>query len=125
MVENVKFPTTQQDIIRCMDLDDNNETIHAAGTLKGGQVSGSLFYDPADTVHQKMVALVHSPDYTTAGLTPAERKIAWNLKFSQYATPKNWAFTGIATKFDISGAVAAPMKSDFSVEVQTTTAFPS
>lgn len=125
MIENAKFPTTSQDIIRCMDLDDPNETIHNAGSLKGGQASGSLFYDPADTVHQRLVALVHSPDYTTSGLKPDERKIAWNYKFNQYSTAKNWAFTGVATKFDISAAVAAPMKADFSIEVEKTTAFPS
>ena len=125
MIENAKLPTTAQDVIRCMDLDDNHESIHSAGSMKGGQASGSLFYDPADVVHQRLVALVHSNDYTTAGLTPADRKIAWNYKFNQYSTPKNWNFLGVATKFDISAAVAAPMKADYSIEVERTTAFPA
>jgi hypothetical protein len=125
MLENVKFPSTTPDVIRCMDLDDSLETIHAAGSSKGGSVSGSVFYDPADTVHQRLVALVHSTDYVTSGLKPADRKIPWNLKFNQYDTPKNWAFTGIATKFDISGNVAAALKADLNIEVESTTAFPS
>jgi hypothetical protein len=123
-VENAKLPSSTPDIIRCKDLDDDNSRLHAAGSTEGGQVGGSLFYDPADTVHQRLVALVHSPDYTTTGLKPEDRKIAWDFQFNQYTTPKLWAFTGVATKFDITAAVAAPLKADFTIEVEKSTAWP-
>ena len=108
-VESVKLPSTTQDIIRCKDLDDDNSRVHAAGSSEGGQVGGSLYYDPADTVHQRMVALVHSNDYATTGLKASERKINWDFQFNQYTTPKLWGFTGVASKFDISAATAAAM----------------
>lgn len=124
-VENNKFPNTSVDTISCMDLDDANPTIHAAGSVKGGQASGSLFYDPADTVHQRLVALVHNTDFTATNLKPEDRKIAWDYQLNQYTTPKLWAFTGIMTKFDIAAAVGNPLKADFSIEVEKTTSFPS
>lgn len=125
MVENVKFPSTTPDLIRCQDLDDDKESVHHGGSNKGGQCSGAAFYDPADVVHQRFVALVHSNDFTTSGLKPAERKINWDLQFNQYDTPKLWEFNGIASKFDITAAVATPLKADFAIEVEASTAFPS
>lgn len=124
-VDNLKFPSSSQDLIRCMDLDDDSERLHNAGTLKGGNCSGSLYYDPADTVHQRLVSLVHSPDYVTTGLKPAERKIAWGIKLNQYTTPKTWLFTGVADKFDITAAVANPLRGDLNIAVETSTALPA
>lgn len=124
-VENAKLPSTTPDTYRCKDMDDDNSTLHAAGSSEGGQVGGTLFYDPADSVHQRLVALVHSPDYTTAGLKAEDRKINWDFQFNQYATPKLWPFIGVATKFDIAAAVASPLKADFTIEVEKSTAFPS
>jgi hypothetical protein len=125
MVEQVKFPNTKPDILRCQDLDDNKEVVHHGGSSKGGQCSGSLFYDPADTVHKRFVALVHSNDYTTAGLKPEERKFEWDLQFNQYTVPKLWKFIGVASQFDITAAVATPLKSDFAIEVEESTEFPN
>lgn len=124
-LENVEFPKTQQDLIRCQDLDDTYESIHSAGSAKGGQVSGSLYYDPADTVHQRLVDLVHEVDFVTAGLTPADRKIEWRLNLTQYSTPKTWDFDGIATQFDVSAAVAEALKASLVIEVEKSTALPA
>lgn len=108
-----------------MGLADSKPTLLHNATGKNGSVSGSLFYDPSDVVHQKMVALAHSNDYTTSGLKPDERKLPWNIVLNQYSTPKNWAFTGIEEKFDISAAVGAALKADFSIMVESTTTFPA
>lgn len=125
MCENLKFPSTSQDILSILGLTDDKPTLLHGATGKGGNMSGSLFYDPSDTVHQRMVALAHSFDYTTTGLKPSERKMPWNLKLNQYATAKNWTFTGILEKFDIAAAVGAALKADFSVMVESTTVYPT
>lgn len=121
-VENIQAPNSKQKIFRCLDLDDDYEGVHNAGSLEGGQSSASLYYDPMDDQHEFLVTLVHSTDYST--LTADARKLTWNIAFEQLASTRNWTFIAVAAGFDVTAAAGEPLKADLSLEVERSTVLP-
>jgi len=75
-----------------------------------GKLSGKLWFDPNDTTHISMRALVYSPPDD-----PNEWKVVYNTGDT---TPANDVFKGILTKFKV--AVGGPMDTltaDFEIDI--------
>lgn len=123
-VERISPPNSTLGVIRCKDLDDTYSGLHAEGHIEGGQCSASLFYDPVDDQHEVIVTSVHDTDFTTAGKTPADRKVAWAVLFAQLTPTRTWGFTGIATQFNVTANVGEPLKADLTIEVERSTTLP-
>lgn len=75
------------------------------GRTEGGSVSGELFFDPVDTYHLAMLALLTTP-----------ASMAYNMLFADAATT-DWAFTGVGLQFGPKVALADGLKASFSVKL--------
>ena len=72
----------------------------------GGELSGTLFFDPQDPTHLFLYALLSSP-----AITP------FQLIFNDVG-PTTWAFNGILTKFKPNGMeVESNLGADFTIKL--------
>jgi len=123
-IETLQTPQGTLGTTRVTGLEDSNSTVMVNGTVEGDQVTASIFHDPLDAQHYMLLKTVNSVDFTEAGFTPAARNKAWNIIFGQLATPKNWAFTGVPTKYSVSANVGEVLKANLTIEVEKTTTLP-
>lgn len=123
-VETIQLPQGTLSTTRVKGLEDSNSTVMVNGDVEGDQVTASIFHDPLDAQHYHLLKTVNSPDFTEVGFAPNERNKAWNIILGQLATPKNWAFTGVPTKYTVNANVGEVLKSNLTIEVEKTTTLP-
>jgi len=94
-------------------LDNANAGIpyDPTGRSEGGTVSGELFYDPALSGHQDLLALI---------TTPADE--SWKIVYSDNS---EWTFTGASFSMGVTVALADGLKGSFSIKVDGLPTFPS
>ena len=74
-----------------------------------GEVSGTCLYDPTDSVHQTVAALIATPGTTTQ---------TWELKYPQIAGTTKDVFQGVLTKWKQTGMkVEENIQVEFSIQV--------
>lgn len=84
-----------------VSMEDGEPTGHVAP----GSMDGEGFYDPADTVHQALVALLAAPS-----------KESWKI-INANITDHSCAFTGTLKKFTPTAAVGDGLKFNFEVKL--------
>lgn len=75
------------------------------GYTDAGTVTGTLFFDPANTTHTACTALLAAPAVKQ-----------WKTTFSDVA-PTSWTYSGILFKFTPKGEVGQVLTADFSIDV--------
>lgn len=88
------------------DLDSGAWKTYRPTIADGGEVSGTLLYDPADTTHAFLFTQIGAPTV-----------IVWNIVFAD-AAPTTFSFSGFLTKLAPTGIeVEANLEAEFAIKV--------
>lgn len=106
-VDTINCPDATVEDVDTTALDTGVGREHSVtGYTEPGQCGGSLFFDPLNTTHKGMTALLAAPSVQTG----------FKITFSDTG-PTSWTFSGILKKFTPKAAVGAFVKADFSVQL--------
>ncbi len=104
-VSKIDYPDREAEHWDATDLDsDEREDGELTGLVTPGMISGELFYDPEDELHQELEDLLATPAYRDWRIRKGTRVVTVN---------------GSLKKFQPSAAVGDGMKATFEIKCRT------